>query len=510
MNKNDLQKVGSAFICGFEGETLTKELKELINSYHIGGVILFSHNLKNEEQIKKLTRDIKNEAINAGYNQEILIAIDQENGLVNRLKAIDFFMPGAMSLAASNDEALAYEVGYVTANKLKNLGINFNLAPVLDLNTNPQNPGVGTRSFSDKATLASRMSENFIKAHLDNGILCAAKHFPGLGNLSTDTHYSLPEVDKSYEDLVDFEMIPFKNAIDKGIPVVMTAHVRFPQIDNYNVPATMSKIILTDILRGKLEFEGVIITDCLEMGAISENYGVEEGARKAILAGANLLIVSHSPKAQIKAINAIAKAYENDLAYKEILEESFERISKIKEILNNTEKSLKVGRPEEFYKKTVSILKFERKLGDKVIALVPFDERRSVGENKNIGREQVLKELINEKLPGIKVYEYYKENFLEQFKRAIKENPSYQIILGTINNNFNINKDDLVDISKKEIRLYVISLRDPYPNKILYNLSSAWINTYEVNRYTASIGIDCLMVGKKANGKLPLDLYLRD
>lgn len=510
MDKSSLQKAGSHFICGFEGEKLTEDLKELIRTYHIGGVILFSQNLKNEEEIKKLTRAIKNEAQNAGYDQDILIAIDQENGLVNRLESIDFYMPGAMSLGASNNENLAYEVGTITANKLKDLGINFNLAPVLDLNTNPQNPGVGTRSFSDKTDIAAKMSENFIKAHLDAGILCAAKHFPGLGNLSTDTHFDLPEVDKSYQDLESFEMIPFKNAIDKGVPVVMTAHVRFPQIDKTNLPATMSKVILKDILRDKLGFEGVIITDCLEMDAISDHYGVEEGARKAILAGANLLIVSHSKKAQIKAITSIAEAYESDLAYKSVLDESQKRISKIKEILNNDRELVEVKSPEEYYKKTLSILKFEQKLEKPFIALLPYDERRSVGENKNSGRQQVFKDVIKEKFQKIRVYEYEKGNFLEKFKMAIRENPNHQIILATLNNNFNIRKEDLEDISMEKISLYVISLRDPYPNKILYELSSAWIDTYEVNRYTAAIGIDCLLADEKTSGKLPFDLYLRE
>lgn len=510
MNNSSLQKAGSRFICGFEGQSLTEDLKELIRTYHIGGVILFSQNLKSEQQIKKLTSDIKNEARNSGYDQEILIAIDQENGLVNRLESIDFYMPGAMSLGASNKEDLAYEVGLITANKLKDLGINFNLAPVLDLNTNPQNPGVGTRSFSDKVDQACKMSENFIKAHLDKGILCAAKHFPGLGNLSTDTHFDLPEVDKSYQDLESFEIVPFKNAIDKGVPVVMTAHVRFPQIDKTNLPATMSKPILKDILREKLGFERVIITDCLEMDAISDHYGVEEGARKAILAGANLLIVSHSKKAQIKAINSIAEAYENDIAYKKALDKSHKKITKIKDILNNDRQPIEVKNPAEYYKKTVSILKFEKKLEKPFIALLPYDERRSVGENKNSGRQQIFKEVIKEKFPEIKVYEYENENFLEKFEMAIRENPNHQIILATLNNNFNIRKEDLEDISMEKISLHVISLRDPYPNKILYELSSAWIDTYEVNRYTAAIGIDALLEEEKASGKLPLDLYLRE
>lgn len=198
------------------------------------------------------------------------------------------------------------------------------------------------------------------------------------------------------------------------------------------------------------------------------------------------------------------------MAYKSVLDESQKRISKIKEILNNDRELVEVKSPEEYYKKTLSILKFEQKLEKPFIALLPYDERRSVGENKNSGRQQVFKDVIKEKFQKIRVYEYEKGNFLEKFKMAIRENPNHQIILATLNNNFNIRKEDLEDISMEKISLYVISLRDPYPNKILYELSSAWIDTYEVNRYTAAIGIDCLLADEKTSGKLPFDLYLRE
>lgn len=506
--KDDILKLaGSKFICGFDGLEVSDNLRSLIYDYHIGGVILFTKNIASENQVKHLTDEIKAEAEKAGYDQEIIIAIDQENGLVNRLSELDFYMPGSMSLGAADNYDLAYEVGYRTAMKLNELGINLNLAPVLDLNTNPNNPGVGTRSFSNNPNIAFKNASAFIKGHKDIGILTTLKHFPGLGELSVDTHFDLPEVGKSLDELEKLEIVPFEKLIKQNGTGLMTAHVRFPNIDSSNLPTTMSKKILTDLLRKSLGYNGVIITDCLEMHAISKNYGVSKGAKMSFLAGADIAIVSHTYSEQINAIKAVAIAMENGEINNSLVREQIDRIKNFKSEISRKIKTDYVNKfsTKEMYEKSVTILKYDQKISNELIYLVPYDERRSVGENKKDNRVQIFKKYIIDNFEKPEIYEYTPDNFKEKLNELLNGDKK-EIVIGTLDNK----KIDIgSEFILKNKNVHVISLRDPYPNRDLFEMCKTWIDTYDLSYDSVDVAFDSLFNKSNPSGKLPVHLHFR-
>lgn len=515
MDRNNLKKlIGRLFIFGFKGKTVDDHVKKLIHEYNVTSLILFSHNLGSEEEIIKLTSDLQKEAKSAGYKNPLLICIDQENGLVNRLDEVKFYLPGAMSLGAAASEEIAYKTGMLTSQYLKKLGINWNLAPVLDINTNPNNPGIGIRSFSDNPELASNLAYSFIEGHSENKVLTTIKHFPGLGNTSVDPHFGLPKIDKSIEELDEKELIPFKYAIDKGVDSVMTAHVLFPNIDPSNLPGTMSKVFLTDILKERYSFDGVIVTDCLEMDAISKHYGVGNGAVKALIAGADLVIVSHTEKLQEEAITCIEKAIENGEITINELEEKISRIEKLYERVENFDynfnKEIDFSEVESFFIKSVTKVKEKSSFdfSKKIIAFVPENEKRFVGEKSNLDKQQNLRYSINEIFEDVNFVEYRKDNIFEQAS-IIKDYEDYNIIVGLLDNKLDDNVEQIFGKLADKNNLYTIAMRDPYPNKILYDNSEIWINTFQASPMPVMIAVKALAGRQQVNGKLPIKLTFK-
>ncbi|MFW6229939.1 MAG: glycoside hydrolase family 3 protein, partial [Halanaerobium sp.] len=276
------EKVGQLFQVGFSGSTVNDEIKDLIENYHIGGVIYFSRNIKNPAQTAELSNNLQQLALDSGSGFPLFISADQEGGTVTRLKGATHF-PGNMALGAAQSKNLTEKVAQATASELKNLGINVNLAPVLDVNNNPANPVIGVRSFGEDPELVAELGMSYIKGLQSEGITATAKHFPGHGDTDTDSHLDLPIIKHQRSRLDEVELYPFKKAIEAGVDSIMTAHVYFPAIEKEEgIPATLSKSVLTDLLRDELKFEGLIITDCMEMNAIVNTFGTVEGAVRTI------------------------------------------------------------------------------------------------------------------------------------------------------------------------------------------------------------------------------------
>ncbi|HLR92520.1 MAG TPA: glycoside hydrolase family 3 protein, partial [Atopostipes sp.] len=228
---NIKQKIGQLFVVGFPGKELTVELKQMIHEYHIGGVILFAHNIGSPDEVLNLTTSLQKEAKQAGYKYPMLIAIDEENGTVKRLGEGAGEYPGAMALSATNHSEYAYEVGKATGDDLYQLGINWNFAPVLDVNNNPSNPVIGVRSFGETPEMVSEFGIEFMRGLQNAGVATAVKHFPGHGDTNTDSHYALPKINHDIERLHKVELVPFKKAIEKGADSIMTAHIVFPALE---------------------------------------------------------------------------------------------------------------------------------------------------------------------------------------------------------------------------------------------------------------------------------------
>lgn len=493
-------------MAGFDGTEVSPELKSLIHDYHLGCVILFSKNIVDEKQLMNLTNDIQQEAKNAGYQYPILISIDQENGLVSRLAGLNFFMPGAMAIGATRSEKIAYEIGKQTAKRLKSLGINWNLAPVLDVNTHPNNPGVGTRSFSDDYELTARLASEFIKGHSSEFVLTSAKHFPGLGHVKVDPHFDLPKTDCTLNDLENGDLIPFKRAIASGVKSIMTAHVLLPNIDDSGLPATMSKIILQKILREKLNFEDVIVTDCLEMEAISRFYGIKKGAINALLAGADMLIVSHTYSKQLEVLDEIIRNVENGKIDLEMIEQKAKKIENLQKSVFKTRGEyveLSYKQQVDLYKQSVSLIKQNTKLNKnkKYICFVPENESRFVGEIAN--REVIInfQKVIENNLENYEFITYTDNDFVCKFNQL--KDCKEDIIIGLLNNDCS---DLNFDISLKN-KINVISMRKPYIEERLYELANSWVLTYENSIIPLDLAVKSIFGIEQVYGKIPVKFY---
>lgn len=283
------------FVVGFHGTAPSDEITTLIQRYHIGGIILFQRNIDSElessaEKLSNLTRDLQQIAHDAGHRLPLFIGIDQENGLVTRIKPpLAVQLPGAMAIGATGSTAMAEEVAYATGQVLNRFGININYAPVADINSEPKNPVIGVRSFSDNPEIVGDFVSATTRGLRNSGVIPCVKHFPGHGDTAVDSHYGLPVICKSKEQLDACELVPFKRAVAEGVEAVMTAHISLPGLGGDGLPASMSATAIK-ILRQEMGFDGVVISDCLEMDAVRANYGVEKSAVTALKVS-----LSHEP-----------------------------------------------------------------------------------------------------------------------------------------------------------------------------------------------------------------------
>ncbi len=325
--------------------TLSDEQKAVLMKYSFGGVIIFGQNIEEAGQTTQLISSMQEANAMGGAVSSLLVSIDQEGGYITRLST-GTSMPGNMAIAATNDPDNAYLAGDVIGSELSVQGINVDFAPVMDVNNNPSNPIIGVRSFSDDPRIVSQYGARFIDGLHNNHVMVALKHFPGHGDTDTDSHTGLPLIEKTYDQLKNLELIPFTQ-VASSADFVMTAHIQYPNIETETytsistgeevyLPATLSKTILTDILRKDIGFEGVIVTDAMEMDAIASHFDPMDAARLAINAGANMLLipVDISSPDDIKElddyINGIVAEIDNGLISMDCVNDSVYRILKAK------------------------------------------------------------------------------------------------------------------------------------------------------------------------------------
>lgn len=324
------QKIGQLFICGFQGLQADEQITTLIKDYHVGGTIYFRRNIESVSQLAALSASLQTLSRS---NSEIplFISIDQEGGMVARLDHEGMSrIPGNMTLGAADDLRLTEDIAVLAAKEMLALGINFNFAPCLDVNNNPANPVIGVRSFGENPEQVSAHGNAAIRGYQQTGVIATAKHFPGHGDTAVDSHRGLAVVPHDKDRLSRVELLPFREAIAAGVDAIMTAHVIFPAFEPDAIPATLSRRVLTELLREELGYEGVIVTDCLEMHAISKSCGVPEGAVRAIEAGADLILVSHTLEDQIASIKAVRDAVLSGRISEDRIERSLERVLTLK------------------------------------------------------------------------------------------------------------------------------------------------------------------------------------
>lgn len=329
---NLIRRIGQLFMVGFHGTTPNKQIRTLIEDYHVGGIILFSRNIESPKQVRNLTSKLQDIAAASGHNHPLFISTDQEGGLVNRITKQVPVSPGNMALGAINRPEKVRKVGSIMAKSLKYLGINMDLAPVLDRVDDPSNH-LGTRCFGTDPKLVGKMGKAFAEGLGNQGVAPIGKHFLGYGGSRADPHHELPVNSSTPKDLAQ-DLVPFESAADR-LTGIMSAHIVLEAYDE--LPATMSSQVLTELLREQLNYDGLIVTDCLEMDAIAKKYGTKQAARQVITAGGDLLLVSHHSDVQQRTIESITEEVSTGNVTKTRIEESLSRIVKTKQQLSSSE-----------------------------------------------------------------------------------------------------------------------------------------------------------------------------
>lgn len=294
------EKIAQMLIIEYDSDYVDDNLKSFLNSTPPGGFILMKENITTFDKTRQFVSDLKENS-----RIPLIISIDEEGGSVQRLK---YLMDSSVSdipfmynVGLTNNYDLAYNIGKIIAEEVRTIGVNVDFAPVIDIYSNPNNTVIGKRSFGSDAEIVSNMAVRFTKGLEDNGVIGVYKHFPGHGDTDIDSHESLPIINKSLDDLKSFELVPFESAVKTGAKMIMVGHIAIPEVTHDNTPASLSKEVI-DILKNDLNYNGLIVTDALNMGAISDNYSNEEAYIKAIEAGNDLLLI---PSDGINTINII-------------------------------------------------------------------------------------------------------------------------------------------------------------------------------------------------------------
>ncbi len=320
------EKIGQLFMVGFEGTSISAELASFVKEYKPGGVILFKRNLASADQIVELTNSLQACLPHA----PVLVSIDQEGGRVSRLPAEFTIFPPCELLGRVNSHELAYASAAVVATELRAVGINMNMAPVLDVNTNPENPIIGDRAFGATPEVVCELGGATLAGLQDNRVVACGKHFPGHGDTKADSHKELPVVTAPLQRLHEIELPPFRHAIARGLSSIMTAHVLYQSLDARH-PATLSSPIINDLLRRDLRFDGVVLTDDLEMHAIVDHHGIEEAAVRAVLAGCDVLLICQDRARQVAAMEALEAAIKDGTITAARLDVSVARVTRVKQ-----------------------------------------------------------------------------------------------------------------------------------------------------------------------------------
>jgi beta-N-acetylhexosaminidase len=522
INKLSLrEKIGQMIMCGFDGAEPTKGIQQLIQHYHLGGIIYFRRNIKNIQQVNELSHALQDLNTNP---IPLLISIDQEGGMVARVDEGITLAPGNMALGATRNANAAFESALISGEELRMLGINMNFAPCIDVNNNSLNPVIGVRSYGENAELVGEMGVAAIRGFQQSGVAATAKHFPGHGDTDTDSHLNLPSVPHDKERLNAIELVPFKAAIAGGVDVIMSAHVIFPAYEPELVPATISARILTGLLREELQYKGIIVTDCLEMNAISEGVGIAAGTIMAVQAGADIVLVSHLLERQIAAFEALNDAVESGVISETRINQSVERILALKQKRhmdiqsswsNEVESSIGTEKNwniiEAISEQSITLVKDEGQLplaADKATLVIWPEVRSGTEVDEVIPQEITLGKALSAYIPqlqeiAIGIYPTTAE--IDQVLAAAK---SYDtIVVGTYNADVSAGQIHLVEqlAQMTNVKLVVAALRNPYDLQKFPQVRT-YLACYE-NRPMTMKSLAKVLLGEiEARGKLPVTL----
>ncbi len=339
--------IGQHFFIGISGHTLTAEEKKFIVKNNIGGIVLFGRNVAEPQQVRELCAEIQDLRHQMADRAPLFIGVDNEGGRVARLKAPFTTWPPAKKLGDIDAPTVSFHYANRMGKELKAVGINLDFAPCVDVFTNPANTVIGDRSFSSQPEMVAKHASAVVRGFIKADVLTCAKHFPGHGNTLLDSHFHLPTENATLESLEKRELIPFVKAFKSRVDMVMTAHIMFPEIDP-KWPATLSEIFIREIIRERMHYRGLIITDDLGMKALADNYGETEIPVRALKAGAELLLYCNEPDVPPKAFESVLEAVAQGSLNIQDLEHSHRHILDVKQN--------KITSPEPLSKEEVAAL----------------------------------------------------------------------------------------------------------------------------------------------------------
>lgn len=506
-NKIDIKEKAAQLLCfAFQGTEYNDQLKTLVEDLKVGGIIYFSRNIKNSSQVLELNKEIRKKS-----QTPMFIGLDQEGGVVQRIKDITLF-PGAMALSASltiNTKKICYQVG----RNLASLGFNINFAPVGDVNNNSLNPVINSRSYSDDPYVVAKDAVEAFEGFQKANILPTIKHFLGHGDTVVDSHVGLPTVNKTRAELENMEIIPFKKAIEEGIDGIMLSHILYPAFDE-KYPASLSKKIVTNYLKEELSFEGLIVTDSLTMGAINANFSSKEILKLAVNAGVDMMIFCGKADIndQKKLYNELLELIDSGEIPISRIEESYQKIIKYKnkyysqrlpKLVIDNKLSLKASLESITLVRDGGLLPIKKE--DKVLLIFPKIEIASlVDDEKN--EYKTLNEFLNVEEIIINISTIEDE---EKFHDIVEKSKNYdKIIMATYNvsdNDYQVKLYNNLDNDKT----IIISMRSPYDILHLEKAkkqANSYICIYEATSLSFSSLSKCLCGENSFTGKLPIKL----
>lgn len=314
------QDVGQMIIAGFEGTSLPQSIAQSLQNETLSGVVLFKRNLEDIEQIANLTQAIHDAAPNLPF-----VAIDQEGGPVQRIKSPLTIWPPMQKVAQTEDANFVAHVGEALNDEIAWLGFNLNFAPVVDIHTQPANPIIGARAFGSTPQSVSRYAGAFLGGMAIAGVMPCAKHFPGHGDTTTDSHLELPVLRTDLDTLTQRELEPFRAMIQAKVPMIMTAHILFPALDAQH-PATLSSPILNDLLRIRLGYDGIVITDDLNMKALADHYSIEEIVERGVEAGIDIFLMCQHEERRVALTEALISLGERSSLHRQRIRLAAQRV----------------------------------------------------------------------------------------------------------------------------------------------------------------------------------------
>ncbi len=521
------EQIGQLMMVGFLGHTAPQEIIELIEQYHIGSIILFSRNIHEAEQVFTLTQQLQAHARKAGQRFPLLIAIDQENGIVQRMGEVTTLFPGNMALGAIGSEEIARAVARAAGEELKALGVNMNLAPVVDINNNPANPVIGVRSFGEDARQVGRFGAAMIQGYKEANVVACLKHFPGHGDTAVDSHLSLPTIPYSLERLQQLELVPFEMGIAAGAECIMSAHIAFPALTgSKDLPATLAPTIITGLLRERLGFQGVAVSDCLEMHAVLDAFGTGRGAVLALQAGIDLVLVSHHFEWQRQSIEAIRTSVQKGELDPALIRAAAERILALKaqylswDALPTLEASKETIGSQEHrqlqertYELSTTLVRNDEGLlplhlrsDERLVVLAQPRNTLTMVEDRPF-TDTILATVLQDHCSRVHTVAITAHTPHEAYHQVLAETNQQDIlVVATVNAHLDQMQGELLRLlTASSRRVIVIAVRNPYDLAAFPELRT-YLATYEYTLPALEAAVRVLFGERQGRGKLPVSI----